>query len=91
MNDALTGRSEVVRASQPLNRSEAMSNDYHSVTLILENDLSEDEMQEFCRSLWWIRGVIKAVPNATDITLVMAHQRAKREISKKLWDALDKA
>jgi hypothetical protein len=61
---------------------------FHSLTVVLEQDIPEDAAEGIMEAIKHIRHVISAVPHVADIESHMAEERAKQNLKKKLWEAL---
>lgn len=65
-----------------------MSDDYHSILVTFDRDLAEEEVNALEAALRQFKHVIGVHRNATDFNVIMAHDRAKRELGQKLWEIL---
>jgi hypothetical protein len=65
-----------------------MTDRFHSITVVLERDIREDDAQTVISAILALRGVISATGAVADMTSHMAEQRARNEIAAKLWDVL---
>ncbi len=66
-----------------------MSDRYHSLTVVLADDLRKEELEGIIRSICIFKGVLHVTPNAVDIESYVAYQRARHELEDKLWSALE--
>lgn len=65
-----------------------MTDRISTITLVLEKDIRDDDIQPLIDALYQFKGVIKVEPNVRDIDQLMAYSRARHELGMKLWDAL---
>ena len=65
-----------------------MSDDGHSFLVVLGRDVGDEATEAIQTALYQIKGVVSVQRNVTDFTSVMAYERAKRELSDKIWDVL---
>lgn len=66
-----------------------MTDRYNALTVALERDIREDDAEAILNAIRMIRGVLAVIPKVVEASDWMAQQRAKTEISKRLWDALE--
>jgi hypothetical protein len=60
----------------------------HTLTVVLKEDVREDDVESLITAIAHFRGVLTVAGNVADHVSYMAEQRARREIRQKLWDAL---
>lgn len=65
-----------------------MSNRIHSLTVVLEKDYREDDVEAITNAIGMIRGVLSVSVHQSDSDSHMAEQRAKRELGDKLMKVL---
>lgn len=65
-----------------------MTNRIHSITIVLEKDIREDDAAALLAALGQFRGVLSATPNVTNISQHVAEDRVRRELGDKLWAVL---
>jgi len=68
-----------------------MTDRYFAFTVLLDKDRRDDDSEYIINAIRMIKGVIKVEPHVSDPELWAAHERAKSEIEKKIWDALRSA
>lgn len=61
-----------------------MTDRIHSLTVTLESDRRDDDVEAITNSILMIRGVLSVAKHVTDHTAHMAQERAKRELGDKL-------
>lgn len=66
-----------------------MTDRYHALIVVLEEPIRSDDAQPIIDAIRMLRGVIDVVPQVTDLDHHLAVTKAKYEIAKRLWDALD--
>jgi len=65
-----------------------MTDRIHSLTVVLEKDMRDDDCESIINAINMIRGVLSVKPHISNIYDHMAKERAKDELGKKLWDVL---
>ena len=66
-----------------------MTTRYKSLTVILEEETREDDLDPVIMAISMIRGVHSVEPRLTDtLEVTIAEGRVRAELSKKLWDVL---
>lgn len=65
-----------------------MTNKFHSLTVVLENDIREDDAQNIINAIHQLKGVIAVSGNVTDIHDFMSVSRARHEIAVKMLSIL---
>jgi hypothetical protein len=65
-----------------------MSDGLNYLTVILEQDIREDDAQRLIEAIKCLRGVLEVKPNVADAISVMAQARARRELGDQLWKVL---
>ena len=65
-----------------------MTNRYHSLTVVLEKDIREDDAEYLLNAIKMIKGVLSVDPFISDIESHMAESRARQELGQKLWEVL---
>lgn len=65
-----------------------MTDRYHSLTVVLEQDLREDDARALIDVISGLRGVWSVEGNVSDITTYMAVARVKRDLGRKLIDVI---
>lgn len=65
-----------------------MTDRIHSITVVLDHDMREDDVQNVIAAIGMIRGVLSVTPHVSDLTSHMAEQRARAELGEKIWTVL---
>lgn len=65
-----------------------MTDRYHSLQVILEKDIRDDDAEMLINAIKMLKGVIDVKGDVADWNSQMAESRAHSEIRKKLWEAL---
>ena len=65
-----------------------MTDRFNTLTVVLENDISDYDAETLMIAIRQMRGVFDVEGNVSDITARMAEARAKRELGQKLWEVL---
>jgi hypothetical protein len=65
-----------------------MSDRYHALTVILEQDANEEQMAVVSQAIHMIKGVQAVKPHVADATLITASMRARADIGMKIIDAV---
>ena len=65
-----------------------MTNKIHSLTVILEKDVREDECNRLIHAIMMLRGVLNVTTFVSDANSYMAEARAKSELHMKLFKAI---
>lgn len=68
-----------------------MSDRINTITVVLEKDTRADDCESALTAIRMIKGVLRATPNVVDGRDYMAEERARHELRKKLWEALEGA
>lgn len=66
-----------------------MTDRFHALTVILEEPIRSDDAQAIIDAIKQIRGVLDVQPEVTDPSHYYAVTKAKNEIARRLFDALD--
>lgn len=65
-----------------------MTDRFHSLTVVLEHDIRDDDAEHIINAIKMLRGVLSVSGNVSDIDSHMAEERAKWELRAKLAEAL---
>jgi len=65
-----------------------MTDRINSLTVVLENDMRDDDCAALVNAIAMLRGVISVGMNATDAQSYMAEERARRELGQKLIEVV---
>ena len=63
-----------------------MTDRYHSITVVLEKDMRDDDVRAILEAIKQFRGVLTATGVVADLSSMMAEERARHEIGKQLID-----
>ncbi len=66
-----------------------MTDRINALTVVLDEDLREDDVDSLCNAIMHMRHVIKVEENVVDIASTVSDARAKRELTSKLWCVLN--
>lgn len=66
------------------NPAKGMSDRYHSLTVVLEIDMRDEDVREIVSSIKMIRGVLSVSPYAADLISHVAEKRARLELGEKI-------
>jgi hypothetical protein len=61
-----------------------MSNRYHSLAVVLEKDIRDDDAKQIMTAICQLRGVIQVTGNVADFDSHMAETRARTELGEKI-------
>lgn len=65
-----------------------MTGRINALTVVLESDVREDDVQATIIALTQIKGVLRVEMNVADITSYLAQERAKTELRSRLYEAI---
>lgn len=65
-----------------------MTDRFHSLTVVLEKDIREDDAAALMDAISQFRGVLSVAGDVADITTHLATERARHELEEKLFAAL---
>lgn len=65
-----------------------MTTKFNSFTVVLENDIREDDAEALLSAISQLRGVISVSGNVSDPSLYVAQSRARYELERKLLAVL---
>jgi hypothetical protein len=65
-----------------------MSDRYNYLTVILEQDLKDEDAEPLIEAIKQFRGVLSVTPNVSDTTALLAEERARSKLTEKLWRVL---
>jgi len=60
----------------------------HSITLVLEQDMRVDDVEDLMIALRCFKRVVLVQPNVSDYMLLVAESRVRRDLEEKLWKVL---
>ncbi len=61
-----------------------MTDKFHSLTVVLEKDIREDDAEPIINAIRMVKGVLTATPHIADVNFTVAQSRARRELRKAL-------
>jgi len=65
-----------------------MTDRYHSLTVVLDRDIRDDDAEPILMAIRMIKGVLSVKPKVADIDSNMAEDRARRNLEQKLFDVV---
>ena len=65
-----------------------MTDRIHALTVVLDHEVRDDDLESTINAIQHIRFVIKVVPRVADIDLYAVEMRVRRELGDKLYAAL---
>lgn len=65
-----------------------MTDRFHSLTVVLGNDMRDDDAEGLMDAICHLKGVINVKGNISDPSHFVAESRVKSELSLKLWEIL---
>ena len=65
-----------------------MTDQIHSLTVVLEKDVCDDDCEDLIRTIKTLRNVLSVGSHVTNVDNHMAQERARHELGQKLWEAL---
>lgn len=65
-----------------------MTDRIHSLTVVLENDVREDDLEPLIAAIRCLRGVLSVSTHVSDLEAYMAKERARHELGQKLLDVV---
>lgn len=65
-----------------------MTERYYALTVVLTEDIREDDAQSLISAIQMLRGVATVTPHVADFTTHWAEQRAKQELRAKIIELL---
>jgi hypothetical protein len=68
-----------------------MSDRYYALTVVLADDVRDDDAEPLINAIKQLRGVATVTPHVSDPSFHSAVMRAKTDITQRLWDALHSA
>lgn len=65
-----------------------MTDRFHTLTVVLEHDIREDDAQALISAIGQLRGVLSVTGVVADLDSHMARERVRHELSQKLLDVV---
>ena len=66
-----------------------MTDRINALVVVLEKDTREDDVQALAEAIAMFQGVLSVKVCVADLASHVAYERARRELTDKLWAALD--
>lgn len=63
-----------------------MTDRFHSLTVVLDQNIRDDEAEDLMTAIGMIKGVVSVAGNVSDLSEHVARQRLVIELRRKLWD-----
>lgn len=65
-----------------------MTDRFNALTVVLEDNIREDDAQALIAAISQLRGVLKVAGNVADMNSYVATERARHEIGQKILDVI---
>lgn len=65
-----------------------MSDRYHSLTVVLEKNMKDEDAKSIIEAIGWMKNVLSVTPVVADPASYMAESRARHDLAEKLWKVL---
>lgn len=65
-----------------------MANRFNALTVVLEEDVREEDARAIIAAMSQLRGVLSVTGNVAKLEDHIAQQRARQDLERKLWTAL---
>lgn len=65
-----------------------MTDRYHALTVVLENNIREDDAQPLIIAIKMLRGVLSVEPHLSNIDVHVAEDRARHKLISEMWKIL---
>jgi hypothetical protein len=65
-----------------------MTDRYHSLTVVLENDIREDDAEAIMNAIRMIKKVISVSGNISNVQSHIAEERARFNLGSELWKVI---
>lgn len=65
-----------------------MTDRYNALTVVLEQDIRDDDAEALLNAIRQLRGVLSVTGNVSDMNSHIAQERARRDLGEKLWCVL---
>lgn len=65
-----------------------MTDRYNALTVVLDQDIRDDDAEKLMQAILQLRGVISVDGNVVNIGDYTAFQRARSDLAQKLWEVL---
>lgn len=63
-----------------------MTDRVNGLIVTLKNDIRDDDIQAWIKSISMIKGVVSVVPNIADVGEYIARERVRQEFKSKLYE-----
>ena len=84
----MTQRTSNGKNDQFTAQEKSMTDRIHSITVILEKELREDDAQEIISAILCLKGVLTVRGNTMEPGWYAAREQVRRELKEKLWEIL---
>jgi len=65
-----------------------MTDRYHSLTVVLEHDIRDDDAEPLINAIKMLHGVLSVKGNVSSFEVHTATERARFELGQKLWEVI---
>lgn len=65
-----------------------MTDRYHSLTVVLEQNTRDDDAKHIIDAIQMLRGVLSVTGNVANLESHLAEERARHDLGQKLWKIL---
>lgn len=65
-----------------------MTDRYHTLTVVLEENIRDDDAESLIAAIHHLRGVLTVTGVVADHASYMAEARAKSDLGAKIWDVI---
>lgn len=65
-----------------------MTDRINAITVVLENDIRDDDAETILTAIRMVRGVLSATPNVSELSDHIAQERVRRELGDKILEVL---
>jgi len=65
-----------------------MTDRINSLTVILEKDFREDDVEDIINAIYMVKGVLSVQKQIANVTDMIAAQRVRAELQAKIWEVL---
>lgn len=62
-----------------------MTDRFNSFIVVLEQNIRDDDAEPIINAIKQIRGVLQVTGNISDVDSIVAYERARNELGRKLW------
>lgn len=65
-----------------------MTDRYNALTVVLEQDMRDDDAEALLSAIRQLRGVLSVTGNVADMDSYISDARAKHDLGRKLWSVI---